>query len=242
MKVIAEAVEKLLKKRKPGGEDLGRLYFFLDIMPNYVRKYGATFENIETATRYLDKYLPNLSSDQEEIYIDYSSLYNIVQIYNYLGQAYYQQVVRCFYRMMFVVDNLMDTSNFFAEIPGINEDFDIENIAVEFMAFIRALKRSFAIDQFFMDIEDRFCLYGLRKVFEVTDNLDQYIQTYNDVVKRLKEKREYDPLLLWLIPIQEKDYLPPEKKIKEARKMIKSIGSFRGKSISTEFFEAYVME
>lgn len=235
-----ESVLKILNKRKPSGKDLGCLSFFIDMLSTCAKRRNTEFKSIDMMREYLGRHLASLSEDQARIYLDYSGLYNIVHTYNHLGQGYYQQALRCFYRMMLIVGN----SPIFIDIKSMEDEFDVENIKADVRGFVNALKRAFAIDQFFKDIENKFELEGVFEVYGVSDTLAECVQSYNDVVKRLEEKKlpEYDDLLSFLSYIDIKDCLPNEKSIRAARRKFKNIDVFRDKVISTEFYEAYISE
>lgn len=235
-----ESVIKILKKKKPNGKDLGRLSFFIDMLLACAKRRGEECKSVDMMREYLGRHLQNLDQDQTEIYIDFSGLFNIVHTYNHLGQGYYQQALRCFYRIMLIVGN----SPIFIGIKSMDDEFDVENLKGDICGFITALKRAFAIDQFFKDVEDRFDLDGLTEIYGVSDTLAECVQSYNDVVQRLEEKKlpEYSELLSYLPHISINECLPLEKNIRIARRRFKSINVFRDKVISTEFYDAYISE
>ena len=230
-----ELIIRILKKRKPSGKDLGRLSFFIDMLLTCAKRRGEECKSIDMMREYLGRHLQNLDQEQAEIYVDFSGLFNIVHTYNYLGQGYYQQVLRCFYRIMLIVGN----PPIFEGIKSMDDEFDVENLRWDFRGFVVALKRAFAIDQFFKDVEERFELDGLFETYGVSDTLAECVQSYNDVVKRLEESPKYGKILSYLPYVSLDKCLPSEKNIKSARKRFKSIGAFRDKVISTEFYDAY---
>lgn len=231
-----ESIAKILKKKKPTGKDLGRLSFFIDMLSTCAKRQGQQAKSIDMMRLYLGEHLQKLSPEQTEIYVDFSGLYHIVHTYNHLGQGYYQQALRCFYRIMLIVGN----SPIFIGINSMEDEFDIENIKEDIKGFVMALKIAFAIDQFFRDVEDRFDLEGLVNVYGVSDTLAECVQSYNDVVTRLEEKNlpEYRDFLSCLPHISAEDYLP--KKGKTAKRFLRSISAFRDKIMSTEFYDAYI--
>lgn len=235
-----EDVVKILKKRKPTGKDLGRLSFFIDMLITDAKRQGIEIKSIDFARQYLGQHLENLDEEQASTYFSFSGLYNIVHTYNHLGQGYYQQALRCFYRIMLIVGN----SPIFEGIKSMEDEFDVENVKDDVSGFMIALKRAFGIDQFFSDVEEKYELGGLVDTYGVSDTLAECVQSYNDVVTRLEERNlpEYSKLLSYLPHISEVDYLPKEQKIKNARRQISNIGVFRNKVISTEFYDAYISE
>ncbi len=238
--MIEEAVAEILKKRKPSGKDLGRLAFFIDMFVSCAKQSEGSSLSYEKMQQYLQKHLEKLGQYQTEVYVNFSGLYNIVHTYNHLGQGYYQQALRCFYRIMLIVGN----SPIFIGINSMDDEFDVENLKEDISGFVTALKRSFAIDQFFKDIEVKFDLEGIVEVYGVSDTLAECVQSYNDVVERLKEKNlpEYNDLLSYLPHILIDECLPSQENIKTARNRFKSISSFRNKVTSTEFYDAYISE
>lgn len=233
-----ESIIKILKKRKPSGKDLGRLSFFIDMLSTCARRQGKEFQSVKMMQEYLRRHLQNLDQEQAEIYLDFSGLFNVVHTYNYLGQGYYQQVLRCFYRIMLIIGN----PPIFIGIKSMEEEFDVENLRGDIKGFVTALKRAFAIDQFFKDVEKRFDLNGLVEVYGVSDTLEECVQAYNDVVQRIKELPEYSKVLSYLPYISVDECFPDENSIKSARKHFRGINVFRDKVISPEFYDAYIPE
>lgn len=235
-----EIITKILRKKKPNGKDLGRLFFFINMTLISSKAQDTNSKMIDSMKQYLEHHLKDLDAEETETYIDFANLHNIVHTYNYLGQGYYQQALRCFYRMMLIVGN----SPIFVGIQSMDDEFDIENVKEDVRSFVVALKRAFAIDQFFKDVEKKFELDGLLSVYGVSDTLAECVQSYNDVVKRLEEEKSpiYNDLLSCLPPIFVEDCLPKEKNIRIARKKLRNISVFRDKMVSTEFYDAYIPE
>lgn len=235
-----ELIIKILNKRKPSGKDLGRLSFFIDMLLTCTKGRERECKSVDVMREYIGRHLQNLDQYQTEVYTDFSGLYNIVHTYNHLGQGYYQQALRCFYRIMLIVGN----SPIFIGIKSMDDEFDVENLKGDICGFITALKRAFAIDQFFKDVEKKFDLNGLVEVYGVSDTLAECVQSYNDVVLRLEEKKlpEYRDLLSYLPHISIDECFPSDRDIKIARKRFKSINVFRDKFLSTEFYDAYISE
>ena len=196
--------------------------------------------HMESMNQYLDRHMRELSPDQAEVYMGFTGLFDIVHTYHYLGQAYYQQALRCFYRMMLIVGNPPTL----AGIKSMEDEFDLENIREDFLNFLTALRRAFAIDQFFRDVEKKFELDGLTEVYGVADTLEETLVSYNDVIRRLEEEKsqKHKDFLSCMKPVSLKECLPTETEKKNARKKFKTIDAFRGKNISIEFYDAYISE
>lgn len=230
---------RILDKKRPTGTDLGRLIFFIDMGSIQASRNGAEFLEKLSAQWYIDRYLRNLNVEQSLIYNGFLGLYNIVHTYNYLGQGYYQQALRSFYRLMLII---IGSPAEFAGIKSIAEDFSKDSAAGEIETFMISLRQSFAIDQFLKDMEDLHDISGLHEIYGSLDNLEEYVKSYNDVAACVKEKERFknDEVLQNLPYIKREDFIPRADLRKFARERLSDIRLFNDRITSTEFFDAYI--
>lgn len=236
---MKDEIAKIMRKKNPTGTDLGRLIFFLDMESLLSKKKGGEFAERQQIQQYHWKFLGTLDVEQTLYYYSFFGLYNIVQTYNYLGQGFYQQALRCYFHILLIITG---KTSVFTELKSVSDEFDVSNLKNDVDAFLMALRNSFAIDQFFLDVEKIHKLEGLHKSYCALGDLSDYIKSYNDAIAAIsKEKNpKYTDILSTLPVILAKDYLPRKKFQQEARKYMKDIRVFNDRVTSREFFNAYL--
>lgn len=234
-----DEITKILEKKRPTGTDIGRLIFFIDMGSIRASRNSEEFLEKITIQWYIEKYLRSLNVEQSLIYSGFLGLYNIVHTYNYLGQGYYQQALRSFYRLMLII---IGNPEEFSGIKSMSDEFCKDNAAGEAETFLISLRQSFAIDQFLKDMEELHDLEGLHEIYGSLDNLEEYVKSYNDVITCIREKERFknDAVLLNLPYIKKEDFSPPEDLRKLARERLSDIRLFNDRITSTEFFDAYI--
>lgn len=234
-----DEITKIMRKRRPTGADLGRLIFFLDIESLLAKRRGEEFEKKTQVEQFHQKFLKTFDDNQMTDYLNFFGLYNIVHTYNYLGQGFYQQAVKCFYHILVMIT---ERPSILSEFDDISKEFDACNIKNDVDTFLVSLKNSFAIDMFFRDMEEVHKLQGLRNAYGAMGDLENYIKLYNGIVAHVGKKGDFklSKNLPFLSQISEKDYLPLEQFQREAKAYMRDIRVFNSSIISTKFFNAYL--
>ena len=236
---MRDEIAKIMRKKNPTGTDLGRLIFFLDMESLLSRKKGEEFAEKPQIQQYHWKFLGTLDVEQTIYYYSFFGLYNIVQTYNYLGQGFYQQALRCYFHILLVITG---KPSVFTELKSVSDEFDVNNLKNDLDAFLTSLKNSFAIDQFFLDMEKIHKLEGLHKAYCALGDLKDYIKAYNDVINTIAKENnpKYAEILSILPTISVDECLPRKKFQQDARKYMKDIRVFNDRVTSREFFNAYL--
>lgn len=232
-------IAKIMRKKSPSGTDLGRLVFFMDMESILSRKRGEEFAEKEQVQQYHWKSFGTLDVDQTLYYYSFFGLYNIVQTYNYLGQGFYQQALRCYFHILLIITG---KPSVFTELKSVSDEFDISNLKNDVDAFLMALKSAFAIDQFLLDMEKIHKLEGLHEIYCALGDLKDYIKAYNDVISTIDKEGDpkYEKILSILPNITVEDCLPDKKFQQKARKYMKDIRVFNDRVTSREFFNVYL--
>lgn len=222
---------RILNKKKVTGKDFGRLILLMDIEAN--NNKGAISEQID-----LEDATCRLSDEQLSVYNGYVGLYHIIHTYNHLGQGCYQQALRSFYRLMLIISK----PSTFSSLKSMRDEIDSKKALEDIETFLVSLKTVYAIKQFFTDVEGIYDVAGLSKTYDVWANLDEYIDSYNDVIALVvrADPNKYDEILSKLPTISEKDYIPSEENLRKAKKIVSDVEVFRNRTISIEFYEMYL--
>lgn len=223
-----DGLDKLLSRRKHNGETLGRLLLLSDIEFKRTKGKSKSFDDAK-----MQMMVNTLDRKEMQIYNSYICLYNFIHFYSLMGSGFYQQIIRDFYRLTLMITN----PSVLKEIKDMDEIIRPNDFYSVFSLFTETITHAYALHQMYRDIEYIYNLEGLSKEYNISSNLNEFMEAFNNVLEWAhKNKKNFEDIQ----PLNEKNFIPSESRIKKARDIMKDITVFTKNSGDPALFMMYV--